>query len=262
VINAGVPGYCPLLSYLQFKHSLASLQPDLLVLNLDMSDVSDDHRYRRHTRLGTTGTPLLCAHPSLQPASKGSAGSTGQGMLLFQSLKQQLGLLPADETRASDQAEIESTLGQYAWTRENRPDWQVYIAQALAPISDLRNLSNQLSCPLIVTLSPAPWQVSERAMPDPTARRHWGIAPGKVFDPSLATGQVIQFLDANSIPYCDATGPFREAERPEALFHETVPRFSRRGHALFARLVANYLKTSSLLPSSSPAFSPIPTASY
>jgi hypothetical protein len=148
------------------------------------------------------------------------------------------------------------------WTRENRPDWQVYIAQALAPISDLRNLSNQLSCPLIVTLSPAPWQVSERAMPDPTARRHWGIAPGKVFDPSLATGPVIQFLDANSIPYCDATGPFREAERPEALFHETVPRLSRRGHALFARLVANYLKTSSLLPSSSPAFSPIPTASY
>lgn len=53
VINAGLPKYCPLLSYLLFKHSLTSLQPDLLILNLDMSDVADDYHYRRHARMGS-----------------------------------------------------------------------------------------------------------------------------------------------------------------------------------------------------------------
>jgi hypothetical protein len=241
VINAGIPEYCPLLSFLQFKHSLAGLQPDLLIFNFDMSDVADDHHYRRHAKMGTDGSPLICSHLSLQSAGNQSGYSGGRGLLLLQTLKQQLGLLPADETGASDLDEIETSAGRYAWTREERPDWQVHISQAVSPIRNLRDLANQLSCPLVVTLSPVPWQVSERAMPDPLARRRWGIPVGKKYEPRLATLPIIQYLESQSIPYCDLTRPFREANQPELLFHETVPRFSRRGHLLFAKVVSEYL---------------------
>ena len=41
VVNAGVLSYCPLLEYLQYRHHLHVLDPDLVVLNFDMSDVQD-----------------------------------------------------------------------------------------------------------------------------------------------------------------------------------------------------------------------------
>ena len=244
VVNAGVPGYCPLLSYLLFKHSLASLEPDLLILNLDMSDVADDHAYRRHVRMGPDGTPLVCTHSSLEPPRARRSGS-GPGLLLVEALKRQLGLLPADEQRANDRDEIATPAGRYAWTREERPDWQVYIAQTLAPIAELKKLANQLSCPLVVSLTPVPWQVSERAMPD--ARAKWGIAAGNIYDPRLSMETVIPFLKAHSLAYCDLSGPFRAADRPEFLFHETVPRLSRRGHGLVAQVVAAQLDDAGLL---------------
>ncbi len=242
VINAGVPGYCPLLSYLQFQHSLASLEPDLLILHFDLSDVADDHYYRRHARLGPLGVPLVCAHSSLQSASQAKSRPKGLSLLLVQGLKRQLGLLPADELRLSDQNAIHTPQGHYAWTREERPDWRIYISQALSSIDDLRNLAQGMSCPLVVTLAPLPWQVSEHAMPDAAARQTWGIPAGKVYDPSLATGPVIEFLESRSVVYYDATGDFQDSSEPELLFHETVPRFSRKGHEVFARGVANALK--------------------
>ncbi len=259
VINAGIPGYCPLLSYLQFKHSLAGLKPDLLILNLDMSDVADDHQYRRHARIGADGKPLLCTHPNLQPDSNSSQQPFGKNSLLFQALKRQLGLLPSDDSRAGERDEIETPAGRYAWTREEQSDWQVYIAQTLAPIRDLRSLANQLSCPLVVTLSPMPWQISERAMPDPQSRRHWGIAEGKVYDPSIAMLRVSQYLKSQSIAYCELSGPFRAAKQPELLFLQTVPRFSRQGHLLFARVVSDYLKHADFLRTRSSAFPPVPS---
>ncbi len=244
VVNAGVPGYCPLLSYLQFKHSLAGLDPDLVILNLDMSDVADDHYYRRHARMGSDGTPLLCPHTSLEPPGRRSFPSPGPNWLLIEMLKQQLGLLSADDDPVGDQDEIATAAGRYAWTREERPDWQVYIGQALAPIAELKKLTDQLSCPLVVSLSPVPWQVSGQAMPDLAARTKWGIAPGQAYDPALSMQPVIQFLEARAIAYCDLSGPLRAANRPEFLFHETVPRLSRRGHAVVAGILADYLDRS------------------
>jgi hypothetical protein len=241
VINAGLPSYCPLLSYLHFKHNLASLKPDLVLLNVDMSDVADDHYYRRHTQLGPEGAPLLCTNPSFQTAVRNSPASTGGSLLLIQALKRRLGSLPADEERESDADELETAAGRYAWTREGRAEWRVYLSQALSPIASLKDLLSQLSCPFVVTISPVPWQISERAMPDPAAREKWGIPPGQVYDPGLAVTPIIEFLNARAIPYCDATPRFQAEPEPERLFLETAPRFSRQGHRVFAKVVADYL---------------------
>jgi hypothetical protein len=161
---------------------------------------------------------------------------------LVQALKGKLGLLPGDESRASDQNEIDTPLGRYAFTREERPDWQIYLSQALSSIEDLQNLAHGMSCPLVVTLAPVPWQVSEIAMPDPAARESYGIPVGAVYDPRLAMDRVIGFLDASKLAYYDATGDFQSAEHPERLFHETVPRFSRRGHRVFAEGAVGFLR--------------------
>ena len=52
VINAAVPGDCPLLAALRLKHELLGLQPDIVICHFDMSDVADDYLYRRSLTLG------------------------------------------------------------------------------------------------------------------------------------------------------------------------------------------------------------------
>lgn len=47
VLNGGVDSYAPILSYLQFKRELADLSPDLVVLNLDHSDLIQEAAYRQ-----------------------------------------------------------------------------------------------------------------------------------------------------------------------------------------------------------------------
>ena len=64
VINAGVPGGCPLTAALQFRHRLHGLQPDVVVLALDVSDVADDLHVRPQLLVDSAGRPVACPHPA------------------------------------------------------------------------------------------------------------------------------------------------------------------------------------------------------
>ena len=58
VINAGVASYSPILEYLLLKRVGLQLQPDLIVLNFDMTDVHDDFIRTSHARFDPNGLPL------------------------------------------------------------------------------------------------------------------------------------------------------------------------------------------------------------
>src|SRR4029079_16673565 len=58
VINAGEGSYSPLLMYLLLKNQLIDLQPDLVILNLDLSDFYDDLQYSQLATFGPNGAPL------------------------------------------------------------------------------------------------------------------------------------------------------------------------------------------------------------
>lgn len=46
VLNAGVDSYAPILSYIQLSRDLVALEPDMVVLNLDVSDLTQEAAYR------------------------------------------------------------------------------------------------------------------------------------------------------------------------------------------------------------------------
>ncbi len=58
VINAGVGSYSPLLEYLYMKNYGLPLQPDLVILNFDLSDVYDDINYTTVARFDENGVPV------------------------------------------------------------------------------------------------------------------------------------------------------------------------------------------------------------
>lgn len=55
VLNGGVDSYAPILSYIQFKRDLAPLVPDLVVLNLDNSDLIQEAAYRKQATRDADG---------------------------------------------------------------------------------------------------------------------------------------------------------------------------------------------------------------
>lgn len=55
VLNGGVDSYAPILSYLQLSRDLAPLQPDMIVLNLDVSDLIQESVYRQQAVVDANG---------------------------------------------------------------------------------------------------------------------------------------------------------------------------------------------------------------
>lgn len=58
VINAGVGSYSTLLEYLYLKNYGLQLNPDLVILNFDLSDVYDDYTYTALAQFDEHGVPL------------------------------------------------------------------------------------------------------------------------------------------------------------------------------------------------------------
>jgi hypothetical protein len=240
VINAGVPGYCPLLSYLQFRHGLGALQADVVVLNFDMSDVADDYRYRRHTR--TDGDePLACAHPDLGSARPSDGEAWHEQFLVTAWGRRQLARLPAGPSEPSDRRDIASPEGRYAWLRDDPPDWSIYIGQALAPIDSLNLLVHRAGADLVVATYPAPWQVSTETSGGEGVRAAAGVPDGTVYRSRGPFDLLAAWTAERNIPFCDASPAFQQAEHGERLYLRNAPRFSPAGHELYARELAAFL---------------------
>jgi hypothetical protein len=167
VLNAGVPDYCPLLSFLQYRHELLALAPDLIVLNFDMSDVSDDYQVRRYAVMNSEGVPLSCSHPALETPRTVVKGGRDGVLLLPQVARQQLNALLAERTLGEKSRSIDSPRCRYLWLDDQPPDWSVHISQALGPLEPLAGLAQAGGARLIVAACPAPWQVSAAASNGP-----------------------------------------------------------------------------------------------
>lgn len=241
VVNAGVPGYCPLLSYLQVRHSLLSLDPDLLILNFDMSDVSDDHRYRRHTLIGGESMPLACPHPALDTRDSNRLAWPGDRFVIPRWCKQQVDRFTRHENGTEDLLDIDVPHGRYAWLRDNPPDWSVSIRQALSPISHLNRMAQQVRSQLVVTAIPAPWQVSASASNGAGVREAVGVPQNVVYRSRIPFELLGTHVRRHGIPYCDACSAFRSVEQPQRLFLKNAPRLSAEGHTLVARELAGFL---------------------
>jgi hypothetical protein len=68
VINGGVDSYAPVLSLIALKRDLQPLEPDLVVLNLDVSDLLQESAYRREAVFGENGE--IVAVPAPTPGSE------------------------------------------------------------------------------------------------------------------------------------------------------------------------------------------------
>ena len=65
VINTGTTSYSPSIYYLLIKNQILKYSPDIVVINVDMTDVLDDSLYRKLTKFDNNNMPV-----SIEPSGK------------------------------------------------------------------------------------------------------------------------------------------------------------------------------------------------
>jgi len=243
VVNGGVLSYCPLLEYLEYRHYLHSLEPDLVVVNFDMSDVQDNLAYSRDLVRDADGTPLFVTEPSLRSTTI----SAMPRLLLFEWIGRRI---------RGASGRIQSTLegnpfvrdkDRYLWALDNGPSMDREAADAMAPIVDLRKLLDRDRIALLLAVYPQPWQVSAKATAQPPIREQYGIGYGTVHLNDRPFKKLGAFADENHIPFVNATSAFRGDPQPETLYFDNDFHFTPRGHEVYASVLSGAVAHSAIV---------------
>ncbi|MGQ0634845.1 MAG: SGNH/GDSL hydrolase family protein [Planctomycetaceae bacterium] len=242
VLNAGVPDYCPLLEYLQYRHHLQGLAPDLIIVNFDMSDVADDYAVRRFAAIGPDGLPVSCTHPGLELNRRGEKGGPRENPLLAPLwCRQRLNCLLTESRVLESGRSIEAARARYAWLEDQPPDWSVHIAHALEPLISLRDLAATRATPVLVVACPAPWQVSAAASDGEGVREQMGVGRDACYRSRRPFETLAEFCRRNRLEFCDLSPAFQQMPQAERLYLTHAAMYSKEGHLLHARELARYV---------------------
>jgi lysophospholipase L1-like esterase len=242
VVNAGVLSYCPLLEYLQYRHELHVLEPDLVILNFDMSDVQDHLEYSRDLVSSPDGVPLYVTEPSLK-------NPPTWRLLSFQWVAKFVTAARRRTESAVEGVPFTRDQDRYLWALDNGPEMDKEVQSTLAPIVNLSELLAHNGIPLVLATYPQPWQVSADATPLPPIREQYAIGMNTVHLNDRSFRKVEAFATTHGIPFVNATSAFRQAPKPASLFLESDFHFTARGHDLYAEILANYLVEHALVAS-------------
>ena len=237
VVNAGVLSYCPLLEYLQYRHHLHALEPDLVILNFDMSDVQDHLEYSRDLVRAADGTPLFVTEPSLGR----QVPSRVPGLLSWQWVATKARAAINRFESASTGVPFTRDLDRYLWTFDEGPPMDREALEAMASIGDLKRLLDRDGVPLVLATYPQPWQVAGDATPGGTIRAQYGIGANTVHLNDRPFRLLEQFAAGQAIPFVNATMKFREAPEPAGLFLVDDFHFSPRGNDVYAGVLTAHV---------------------
>ena len=234
VINAGMGSYSPILEYLLLKHVGLGLNPDLIMLNFDMTDVHDDFVRTKIARLDAGGLPVAVPTDRI-----------GEAAILMPPLQKPRSLRFLDplETLANRltiyQAIRRSSVGQMVFgslklTPERLEALQLignvqYDTLAITRDGDfpgmreawaltehylraIRQLAQDRGLPFVLVVYPHPHQVS--ASESPEGRRKLGIGPG--FFASERPFQILEDLGRREgFPVINLLSVFRARDRSD-----------------------------------------------
>ncbi|MCH9653987.1 MAG: hypothetical protein K0U86_15180 [Planctomycetes bacterium] len=239
VVNAGVPDACPLMSYLDLRHSLLGLQPDLILLHFDMSDVADDHALRRYTQLSDSGVPLCSMHPLFDQMN--APERLENHFLIYRYTLRWLGDYWVENQPAGLDRDIDTPQGKYLWLEDHPPDWSVYVRQTLEPIQNIQQIAQGTYSRFILATYPKPWQVSENTLNQKGVRSSLGVREGVKYTSRFPFDLLDTYAKQLNLSYCDTSPTFQNIQNPDRYYLNHVPQFSREGHALYARELALFI---------------------
>ena len=229
VVNCASPSYSPLLYYLRLKNQLADLQPDEVLLNVNLTNVYDDYwRYRPRGVFSPDGEPLAVQGPA----------RWRRRVLLWGLGKSYLARL-AWTVRSSAGPHVGAAQGTLAPATERRifdyyfslpvtsEAWQREVGFCLDNISRILSFCRQRGIAVTVTLVPH----KEQLQPD---------ANGKLWIRELDR-RVEKLCREAEVPfYSPAEDLAHELNAGHPLYMQSDMHFTVEGERTWAGLIANF----------------------
>ena len=242
VLNGGVDSYAPLLSYLQLKRDLARLSPDLVILNLDNSDLIQEAAYRQQAVRDETGE--IAAVPQVwQQSTYERFLSWSSRHLFFTRVLLVYANRVMDHRRLTVRQVVnEAGREHFAHTLEGDVDRTTQWRDIFDSIGRIKQLADSMGAQFVLSTYPWAHQLGEKGW---VPGRYDYMAKGE--RTSDLTRQTIRARAAAlGIDVFEALPAFQAYQGSEALYFEYDPHWTPAGQRLMAEGLQRYLEAREL----------------
>lgn len=243
VVNAGVGSYSPLLEYVYLKREGLLLKPDLVILNLDLSDFYDDINYTQSLTLDAQGLPLAVTPNGFWAKQAGIMASIKD---FFKDHTRLYNFIRLRIDRYIEGARHEGNFtgdlryDKYAMFRKNssaadEKEWKLTYHY----IELVRDLLRERGIGFLLNVYPYGMQVSPKEWA--IGRRFWGFATDTLYS-TASQDQVERFAKRSGIPVVNMCQALRDtAKTVFPLYFPDNGHWTPRGQAAVAGIMHDRL---------------------
>lgn len=244
VINAGVGSYSALLEYLYLKNYGLQLQPDLVILNFDLSDVYDDITYTALARFDENGIPV-----GVSPSGESQGLLKGPLATIKDWFKNNLRLYNFIRIRITPQLEMAKRQGnfngdirhdKYALLRETYSDSAANWALTDKYLLLIRDLLKTKGVDFWMTVYPYGLQIHPQEWK--AGREYWQFKQDTVYS-TWPQERLEQWASGNDIRIINMCPEFKELSKTVfPLYLSNNGHWVAAGHQLVADVLEKNLK--------------------
>jgi hypothetical protein len=236
VLNGGVDSYAPILSYFQLTRELKNLQPDLVVLNFDMSDLVQETAYRKNAIYNAKGEILRIDGRrvlTLRIKDWINRNLYISRFIIFnlnKSLKQ-TEISIENVVAQADQELLKHTLAED--TQDRTEQWR----NVFDSILKFKNYCDRHNIKFLLTIYPWAHQVGDKG-----AERRSVFLPAKFQISDRSVDQIIVFSRNDNVQLLDFFPVFRSYNGNSPLYYNFDIHWTETGHKLVAQEFEKWLK--------------------
>lgn len=240
VLNAGVDSYAPVLSYIQLTRDLEPLDPDMVVLNLDVSDLVQESTYRRQAVFDANGEVIAVRGAGRpEPLSERIRAWTERHLYLTRLLLFHVNKLfdykSLSVRTAIAQANFEVAKHTLAEDSEQRDEqWRNMFGSILR----IKSACDSRSRRFLLAVYPWGHQVS----PTEWVPGRYGAIPANATVSDKSLDLILRFAERHGIEVLNFFPRFRAHDGKSALYFKYDNHMTREGHRLMALGFAKYLE--------------------
>ena len=250
VLNLGVESYSPVLEYILLKRNIARLDPDIIIMNLDMSDIMNEFVYRKQAAIGPGGEPVAVDGRENYARSREGADAKIEKWI-YSHMFITTALLEMMRAKTNRSVTIEDVNVQTGIERK----WDLTLEHTLGgrepenlhemydmvedSILRAQKLCESHGCEFILTIYPWGHQVSDSEWV--SGREGWLPAGTMVTDTSDRTVEEIKsFALKNGISFINAFPSFRAYSGDGPLYFQDDIHWTPEGHRVMAETIAEH----------------------
>lgn len=225
VINGGIASYSPSLEYLYLKNEGIKLDPDLVILNLDLSDTNDDFEYEKFATFDDDGELVSIEGTKVQPAT------SLKGKIDLFCMKHELNLcILGGRTVLKVMSYYEKPPKEFSEKYFNNTE-PTLLNRSLTYIKKTDNLCESEGVSFVLVTYPHAPQVNENEWKE--GRKRMSEASFSQYSLEFFD-KVGEFAEDNNISYIDTYYKFKDTEE-YPLYYDVDPHMTEKGYGLVAR---------------------------